>query len=347
MVAPLMSALFAGLLASSAESPHEHVVLERSQFEERTEGGHRILQVEWTPEQGWDMLTPSYDVLLPVLTQMAVTIEVFQEGVWGRAWHLGVWAHERQIRGSINGQSDGTGQVATDTLELPRLAQRLRITLTLSGRDPKGAEVNKVYLSLTDRSRQVDQREPLRSVWGTVLEPPRRAQSNYPNGDVICSPTALSMVIGYWAQTLQRPQIDRGVLETVEAVYDPGWEGTGNWTFNTSFAATVPGLDAAVVRLRDVRSVEELIARGIPVVTSVSYDLLKGRDKPSPGDGHLVVVVGFEVDGDPVFNDSGRNVVRMTYDRGAFIRAWSRSNNTAYLVAPRTWMTTDESRFER
>ena len=45
----------------------------------------------------------------------------------------------------------------------------------------------------------------------------------------------------------------------------------------------------------------------------------------------------FDEAGNPVFNDPGRNVVRMTYDRAAFDRAWASSGRAVYVVYPDSW----------
>ncbi|MEQ1935977.1 MAG: C39 family peptidase, partial [Fimbriimonadaceae bacterium] len=116
-----------------------------------------------------------------------------------------------------------------------------------------------------------------------------------------------------------------------------GWDGTGNWAFNTAFAGSVPGIRAYVARLWNIEQLESWIAREIPVVCSVSYDLLKGKGQKGKSDGHLVVLVGFTAEGNPVFNDPGRNAVRMTYNRQDFELAWRSSGNTCYMIYPKLY----------
>ena len=52
--------------------------------------------------------------------------------------------------------------------------------------------------------------------------------------------------------------------------YDASYEGTGNWPFNTAYAAS-RGLHAFVTRLRSLAEAETLVAAGIPVIASVSF----------------------------------------------------------------------------
>jgi hypothetical protein len=84
--------------------------------------------------------------------------------------------------------------------------------------------------------------------------------------------------------------------------------------------------------------VEDCVAAGVPVALSVSFDLLNGREKDL-GNGHLIVVVGFTRNGDVIVNDpwpdpKGVNRVRKTFPRAQVLRAWQRSKQTVYWIAP-------------
>jgi len=69
------------------------------------------------------------------------------------------------------------------------------------------------------------------------------------------------------------------------------------------------------------------------VVASVTYSVLKGQ--PDRGDGHLVVVVGFEKNGDVLINAPGTRIsMRKSVPRDRFAAAWSKSHNTVYLIHP-------------
>ena len=118
--------------------------------------------------------------------------------------------------------------------------------------------------------------------------------------------------------------------------YDSDYEGTGNWAFNTAYAAPRVG-KAFVTRLRSLREAEAFIAAGIPIVASISY----GRGEltgsaVSSSNGHLLVIVGFTRSGDVVVNDPAsttRAGVRRTYDRGEFENAWlPTSGGTVYVI---------------
>ena len=92
------------------------------------------------------------------------------------------------------------------------------------------------------------------------------------------------------------PCVDHAARFTFDAAYD----GTGNWPFNTAYAAHY-GLDAFVTRLRSLQEAELFLAAGIPLVASIAAGPgeLDGFLLPQGTAGHLVVIVGFTDDGRP------------------------------------------------
>jgi hypothetical protein len=119
-------------------------------------------------------------------------------------------------------------------------------------------------------------------------------------------------------------------------VFDPGYDGTGNWPFNTAWAASLSG-NAFVSRLRDLRDAERFIDAGIPLVASLAYPTGALPGAPTRGtDGHLVVIRGFTAAGDVVTNDPAaptERSVRRTYGRQAFERAWlDGSGGTVFVI---------------
>jgi hypothetical protein len=151
------------------------------------------------------------------------------------------------------------------------------------------------------------------------------------------------MVLGYYGRLPSASsyawvgrRTDPWVDEVARRTYDAAYEGTGNWPFNTAYAAS-RGLSAFVTRLRSLAEAESLVAAGIPVITSVSFSSGQLAGAPiSSTAGHLLVVVGFTSSGDVVVNDPAASTgsgVRRTYDRAQFERAWlGGSGGTAYVI---------------
>jgi hypothetical protein len=211
----------------------------------------------------------------------------------------------------------------------------LQIRLTIEGEDSLEQAIRFLGISLTDTTVSCAPLPPLRKAWGRLIPVPERTQMIYPNGKTLCSPTTVSMILGHWAKILNRPEMDWSVPEIAEAIYDSQWQGTGNWSFNMAYAGSFPGMRAYVARLSDISELEAWIARSIPVGLSLDYDRLRAKG-PGPN-GHLVVLVGFTKQGDPIINDPGTSEhVQKVFPRENFIDAWACSQNTVYLIYPDT-----------
>jgi hypothetical protein len=129
---------------------------------------------------------------------------------------------------------------------------------------------------------------------------------------------------------------DPWVDHAARMTYDHDYDGTGNWPFNTAYAAPLAG-KAFVTRLRSLREAERFIKAGIPLVASVTFG--KGELDGAPissTNGHLMVIAGFTRSGDVVVNDpasSTRSGVRRTYDRAQFEQAWlPTSGGLVYVI---------------
>nr|WP_276568738.1 peptidase C39 family protein [Aeromicrobium phoceense] len=164
-------------------------------------------------------------------------------------------------------------------------------------------------------------------------------------GEAWCSPTSTSMVLRYFglgpkpADYAWASGADRWVDHAARYTYDSSYKGTGTWPFNTAYASMY-STDAVVHRLVNLREIEAYITKGVPVVASVAFG--RGQLSGSPissTPGHLMVVRGFEKDGDVIVNDpAGRTnaQVRRVYDRAQFERAWLKgSGGVTYVIAPR------------
>lgn len=164
-------------------------------------------------------------------------------------------------------------------------------------------------------------------------------------GQAWCSPTSVSMVLEHFAALPPSEDYrwvgdgpDRFVPHIARRCFDQAYGGTGNWSFNVAYAAG-RGLDAFVTRLRSLAEAETFVAAGIPLVLSVSFAAGELRGSCYSTRGHLLTLVGFTADGDPVVNDPASHDlpdssrVRTTYDRGELERAWlSGSGGITYVM---------------
>ena len=253
---------------------------------------------------------------------------------------LGRWAAgDRYVRRtSVPGQGDDLARVNVDTWQAdPARASRpgrLRVTL-LRGAGSPGPRVDgigAVASRLPDVSG-VATSEPGPGS-GTTLAVPRYSQmihsGHYPRwgggGQAWCSPTSTSMVLGYYDALPPRRRLPAGcptghrdAVGRPRRADDlrPAYDGTGNWPFNTAYAATRTG-HAFVTRLRNLREAGLFIEAGIPLVASIAFGSGELDGAPiSATNGHLLVIVGFTAAGDVVVNDPA---ARTQSRRAAYLR---------------------------
>lgn len=240
-------------------------------------------------------------------------------------------------RQSVDGQKDDDGTVNTDTLSLKRPGGQLQLRLTGTASDPN-SKLTFVGVSFSDTTAQYPADEPDKFAWGKRVDTVTpRHQMDYPGGGGLCSPTSVSMVLSHWSQVLSRPELNLDVPEVEAGVWDPVYNGAGNWPFNTAFAGSFPGLRGYVSRFSSISELETWTAAGYPVICSVSYQLIRGLPLDRATEqGHLELLIGFTAEGDPVFNDPASNETFKVYGRQDFERAWDYSRRTVYLVYPAT-----------
>ncbi len=270
----------------------------------------------------------------------SITVELRAHGnSFDTNWYtMAQWSLDGKAapRNSVKGQRDERAKVDTDTLVLAQPATSVDMRVTLhSPADGPVPMLKLLTLSFASTPTAYSQ-ETTNPAWGKVIAVPERAQGNYPGGaDKWCSPTSLSMVLWHWSNVLNRPELNRDVPEVQQHVYDPVYDGAGNWPFNTAYAGSFTGLRAYVTRMTGMEDLERWIDKGMPVICSVAYSVTQGKPLSPTESGHLMVLVGFSESGDPIFNDPAhKDQVRKTFKRADFERGWDHSRRTAYLVYP-------------
>jgi hypothetical protein len=291
-----------------------------------------------------DELIASWNAVTPVGTWMEVLVRAQLDGRWTKWYNLGIWASglETIERHSVRLQGDGDGYVAVDTLVISNKkaiasAYQLKIRL-FSEYDvptPSVHYVSAAYSTTPPKKSEPSSGNP--DYWNTLLAVPQCSQMVYPDGgNVWCSPTSTAMVVAYWENYVG--PCEPTVRAAVEGIYDWIYDGTGNWPFNTAYAAT-HGLQASVRRFTSMNEIEAWVAQGVPVVFSYAWNKgdLTGAAVTS-SNGHLSVVVGFDGQGNPIVNDpaAGSDAdVQRTYLRSELESVWlEASGGTVYLIKP-------------
>jgi len=244
-----------------------------------------------------------------VLSWNAEGAATFELGVDGRWFTMGRWGDEpRSVK---------TKEVDVDTLKLDAPARALQFRVT----PDKGAAVTLVAATFwrkSDHGTPSNERSP---VWGRPpIDVPKRSQFN----SRTCSPTSVSMVLQFFG-------FNKPTKEVADGVYDHAADLYGNWPFNAAYAHRIGGFETLVRRMTGWRDVETLIGEGLPVVISA-----KGPPYFS-NEGHLIVVVGFEKNGDVIVNNPARaDNVRRTYKRAELFKCWmQQGSGIAYVMRGR------------
>ncbi|MBL8088589.1 MAG: C39 family peptidase [Chthonomonas sp.] len=292
-------------------------------------------------EQRIKTTSPFDDVVLSLTArakdQSLVRLEVraIASGRATKFYSLGEWSEWEPLRRSIDSQGDADGTVYTDTLVLKQPATEFEIRITRQpGTNGELPIVEGFDVSFVNSKSRRPAGKPRISAWDRLIPVVKRNQGDYENGGVLCSPTTLSMLISYWSEEAFAPRWFKDVPEVQAGVYDQVWKGTGNWTFNAAYAASL-GLRSYVTRLNNLSELEAWIEAGFPVGCSVSYGFLKGLGQREDNDGHLVALVGFTPSGDAIINDPGRRAQeRHIIPRRDFDDAWNTSGRAVYLVYP-------------
>lgn len=263
---------------------------------------------------------------------------------WSKWYVLGIWASDASAvaRHSSKAQGDEDGLVATDTFvssNKKETTNKFQLKLRLFSADgttvPGVRNASVAYSTSTPKIANVSTGNP--ESWNTLINTPQCSQMVYPDGgEVWCSPTSTSMVLGYW--TGDTGPCEPRVRAAVEGVYDWLYDGHGNWPFNTAYAGTF-GYEGYVARFANLAQAEEFVKGGVPVIMSIAWGKgeLGGADIESTN-GHLLVLVGFDTEGNLIVNDPAsptNKTVQRTYLRSEFEPLWLRtSGGTVYLIYP-------------
>ena len=289
-----------------------------------------------------DEIVLSWNAETPAGTGLTVEARAQKaEGIATKWYVMGKWSKDGTTfpRESVKGQTDSDGTVATDTLVLTSPPETLQVRVTLHAA-PDGTKPTLKFLgiSLADTKAKTHTQTANRAAWGKEIVVPSKTQTGWADANGWCSPTSTSMTLAFWSEKTKRPEMDVPVPEAAKACFDKIYDGTGNWAFNAAFAGSFPSIRAYVARFSDVRELENWTVAGLPVVVSLSYDLLKGT-KRANDPGHLMVCAGFAANGDIVLNDPAHHpergeTARHVFPRANFLKAWAKSKNTVYLLYP-------------
>ncbi|MCL3817625.1 peptidase C39 family protein [Aeromicrobium wangtongii] len=303
-------------------------------------------------------LIPSWSITTPGGTWARIDVRV-RNGTTVGSWDtVARWSSgtSRVKRSSYSSQTDDLARVSTDvvTANAGKSFNRYQVRVMLHR--PKGSKstptlhaVNAVAASYATRSAPTSATTMTAT---TDLAVPASSQmihrGHFPQwgggGEAWCSPTSTSMVMRFFGKGPKKSAYsfskgaDSFVDHAARYTYDHQYKGTGNWPFNTAYAAGY-SLDTFVTRLDSLRDAEAYIRAGIPLVASVAFGRGQLTGSPiSSTPGHLMVIRGFTSSGQVIANDpagSKNSAVRRVYSRAQFEKAWlGGSGGVVYVIRP-------------
>lgn len=266
---------------------------------------------------------------------------------WSKWYVLGIWAADDSTirRHSVQSQGDSDGFVAVDTFvssakksTTNKFQLKLRLFSANGTATPSVRNASIAYSTSAPKKGSVSAGNPAN--WNTLVDIPECSQMVYSDGgEVWCSPTSTSMVLGYFSGGGEdAASCETRVRAAVAGVYDWIYDGHGNWPFNTAYAAT-QGYEGYVARFTSLDKAEEYVKAGVPVVMSIAWGKgdLTGASIESTN-GHLFVLVGFDSSGNPIVNDPAspdNPSVQRTYLRAELEPLWLQASaGTVYLIYP-------------
>lgn len=330
----------------------------------RRRQGRRVQVGTWTSPRtansfGFTEAIASWSASTPGASYVEIRIRGWDAQGRRSSWdRLGRWTSTMGPvrRTTFDAQSDDLASVAVDTWRVADAAglDDWQVRVTLVGRaDTRrpalrslSAMVSRLPTTLPSTSRPG-------VAAGRSLPVPRYSQMIHRGdspeygggGQAWCSPTSTSMVLGYYDalpppasyRWLPDGHPDPWVDEVARRTFDHGYDGTGNWPFNTAYASARTSQANYVTRLQDLRRAERFIVAGIPLIASISFGAGELDGSPiGATNGHLVVIRGFTRHGDVIVNDPAaptNATVRRVYDRAQFERVWLRgSGGLVYVI---------------
>lgn len=226
-------------------------------------------------------------------------------------------------------------------LEIPSYADGYRVKIKARN----GADISALralFINIADMKKFTEPypeiKEQLPSIVVDAVPQYSQMVLDHPRAIHMCSPTSLSMLLGFVFQQTINP------LDIAQGVYDIGLGTYGSWPFNAAFAYAISYKQFqetnvphwAVTRLASFQELHAHLSRGIPLMVSVR-GCIPGAAKPYPS-GHLLVPIGYDarenkvICHDPAFESADK--VKTAYDLDAFLTAWGRSRNLAIVMVP-------------
>ncbi|OHX39637.1 MULTISPECIES: C39 family peptidase [Cytobacillus] len=286
----------------------------------------------------------SWQAHAPANTWIEFYVRPYLDGIdekWNKWYSLGLWSESNSPfpRRSFGKQIDSIGEVDIDTLILKTIGKSFQIMIRLCSLDQS---ITPVLFSLCASAiiRNSNNFNESNTIIknSKYLNVPPLSQLKYLAGELLCSPTSLSMVLNYWYKKTGEEKYRKGVHQITKGVWDKATNRAGNWSFNTAYVASL-GLEAKLIRLSSMSYIQKLLDLDIPCIISIAYQKGELLDAPLESTtGHLIVVNGYSGSSIIHANDPAAvfNRVQRQYNCAQLESAWlNGSGGLTYLIYPK------------
>lgn len=288
----------------------------------------------------FDRAVPSWNADCPEGTFVVVELAWKDEsGSWSPYLEVARWGDEaftvnppKEERAK---KAEG-GRINEDTLELAKLAGRLKLRVQLNSSRPDASPLLSLLgVATVRKDRQLVENNQPGPAWGKAIPAPPRSQGAE-RADIssrICGPTSASMALAAFGVALPTAEVAGACYDRLNDIY-------GNWPFLAAGMSQLlrragdrlPNRPGAVKAYQsfvhyapDWKDVEAEVLAGNVAIASIHYGPHELTASPTTAsEGHLVLVRGFTRSGDVVVNDpAGRQpqMVLRTYQRSELHRA--------------------------
>ena len=274
----------------------------------------------------------SWDALRPILGAYRIWTRVrdAESKQWSSWYDMLEWGADTQ-RSLLRRKPDGVNQFVR--LEPYNVADGFEVYVQACD----GAMLSRfsnIWVNISYHDRMMHEKAEQYAGYASIprLSVPPISQMclSHDHHERMCSPTSVTMVLQY----LTKQNIDP--VDFACNAFDTGLSAYGSWPFNIAHANQYMPNDISlcVRRLLSFRSLYNYVRVGKPVIVSVRGQI-SGAPRPYPH-GHLLVVIGFDVDNmqvicaDPAMPSD--TDVYVAYPLSDFLRAWERSHRLAYTI---------------
>jgi hypothetical protein len=296
-----------------------------------------------TPLHPFRELLVSWNVRCPENAGFSVEVRVAPnaDAPWSPWMYVGDWG---QVPAGVRNVACEGGKIDTDyfrgehtfaraqlRVSAFRSASEKRVYVTIAGLWCCASDPEARVPWISHMAEVADISAPaLTFVWKRRLDVPFRSQRSEAAeiAGRICSPTSLSMVLAY-----------RGVDEPTSAVCARALDGAhgiyGNWPRNIQAAYSL-GVPGYLTRFTNWTDVQRSIAKEQPIIASIAAKEGELHGAPyKKTDGHLLVITGFDAQGDVCVNDPAAVDAKSgqtTYARADMQKVWLDRGGTAYVL---------------